>query len=143
MRTRASSARRGIAALAGVAALLASALAASPPARACGHCVEDKVAATYDYGVVTRARAQGHRVYVFEVRGGVRADDAAARRAIASAVERAPGVDPGTVRVALDPPAVSCACAPAGRPEARVPAAARPTLAARGLALRYVTSVDR
>ena len=43
--------------------------AARTPARACGHCIEDKVAATYDYSVLTRAAHDGHVVVFTEVRG--------------------------------------------------------------------------
>ncbi len=141
MRTRASDRRALVAALVVAAGVLTA--GATGRAVACGHCVEDKVAATYDYGVVTHARAAGHRVYVFDLRGRVRPGDEPARRAVAAAVAGAPGVDPGTVRVALDPPAVSCACAPGAHPATSVPAAVAAALRPRGLSLRYLATADR
>jgi len=80
---------------------------------------------------------------VFELRGPLRPGDEVVRLAVEAAVASLAGVDHGTVRVALDPPAVSCACDPAGHPAARIPAAAPAKLHARGLSLRYVASVDR
>lgn len=71
---------------------------------ACGVCLEDKVAATYDHALVERALAQ-HRVVVFaEPR---RSLDAARLKAIAAAASRAPGVDGATVKTSASPASVS------------------------------------
>ena len=86
-------------------ALAASIAAALAPGRAaaCGVCVEDKVAATYDHAVVTRATDRGQVVVFAEVKGGGTAASraAAARRAAA----RVRGIDPGSVRVSTQPSA--------------------------------------
>ena len=81
------------------------ALAATPLAAiACGVCLEDKVAATYDHALVQRAIVQ-HRVVVFaEPRTPV---DGARLKAFAAAAARAPGVDAATVRTSAAPPSVS------------------------------------
>jgi len=94
-----------------VVAMAVSLLACGPAAAwACGHCLEDRMAATYDYAVMTRAAAAHHEVAFAELRGARAGETVAAlRRALAAA----PGVDPGTARVSLEPAAVSFAFDPA------------------------------
>jgi hypothetical protein len=71
---------------------------------ACGVCVEDKVAATYDHALVERALAQ-HRVVVFaEPRASV---DERRLKAFAAAARRAPGVEAATVKTSAAPASVS------------------------------------
>ncbi|HWI78837.1 MAG TPA: hypothetical protein VNS31_06540 [Ramlibacter sp.] len=70
-------------------------------AQACGVCVEDKVAATYDYAVVQRAAAQGRVVVFCEVVGPV---DAARIR---QATRNVRGLDASTLRVSETPAAIS------------------------------------
>jgi len=73
-------------------------------AKACGVCLEDKVAATYDHALVQRAVGQ-HRVVVFaEPRTSI---DAAGLKAYAAAAARAPGVEAATVRTSAAPQSVS------------------------------------
>jgi hypothetical protein len=83
-------------------ALLLLALAA-PAAWACGVCIEDKVAATYDYVVLQRAASHGQVVVFCEIRGRV---DAARIR---QAITRMPAIDAASVRVSAEPAAVSFA----------------------------------
>jgi len=80
---------------------------AAPAAWGCGVCVEDKVAATYDYAVLQRAAAAGHLVVYCGIDGPA---DAARLRAAAA---RVGGIDRGSVRVAAEPAAVSFALDPA------------------------------
>jgi hypothetical protein len=89
--------------------ILSAALCA--PSQACGVCVEDKVAATYDHAVVTTAGAQRHLVVFCEINGVV--DMKALTRKIAPAAARVRGIDRGTVRTSASPPAVSFALDPA------------------------------
>jgi len=97
------------------AALLGLALAA-PAAFGCGACIEDKVAATYDYAVVERAQHE-HRVVVFaEIRGGRSAQEL--ERAAAHAAKAVRGVDPASVRSAHSPLAISFALDERVAPEA-------------------------
>lgn len=124
-----------------VALAVALALARVNAASACGHCVEDKIAATYDYGVVIRARAVGHRVYYFEVVGRVRPGDEGLARELTAALGAAVGVDEGTARVSLDPAAVSFAAAPGAGVASRIARAVEARLRGRGLLLRPL--VDR
>ena len=97
------------------AALLCLALAA-PAAWGCGACIEDKVAATYDYSVLERAQRE-HRVVVFaEIRGDKAAPEL--ERAAAFAAKNARGVDPTSVRSAHAPLAISFALDERFEPEA-------------------------
>ena len=101
---------------------MAAALAAMVPAEghACGACVEDKIAATYDHGVVVRAAADGDVMVFCEVTGPLDA------RRVKDAVRRVPGVKPRSVRISLEAAAVSFAVDPSTRsPQAAVEAAQR------------------
>ena len=106
---------RSLVALAGLA------LSAMLPAQslACGVCVEDKVAATYDHAVVMRAGALHHLVVFGEIGGAV--DIKAVTASIPAATKRVQGIDRGTVRTSASPPAFSFALDPAAQaPDAAV-----------------------
>lgn len=84
--------------------LLVATLAAGTAAFACGVCNEDKIAATYDHAVVTKAAAK-HQVMVFaavEGKGPAKALAASAQYAAGQVV----GVDRASVRSAAEPAAV-------------------------------------
>lgn len=82
----------------------AAALAAATPAvRACGVCVEDKVAATYDYEVMQRAAATGKVMVFCEISGPVDS------RHIRNAARRVRGLDVASVRISPEPAALSFA----------------------------------
>jgi len=87
---------------------IAAALAGIAPsaAYACGACVEDKIAATYDHGVVERAAASGDVMVFCEVTG------APDLRRLRAAVRRVRGVEPQSVRVSAQPAAMSFALDP-------------------------------
>ena len=89
-------------------ATMAALLLVSGPVLACGYCLEDQVAATYDHAVVTHAMAQKHHVAFFHVDGTAKSRAALERAAYAS-----PAVDRGTVRVSDDLLTVSFAFDPA------------------------------
>lgn len=111
-------------------------LALSPAAWACGYCVEDKVAATYDHAVVSNAVAKGRVVVFAEVSGGGSA--ATLARAARRAAARVREVDPGSVRVAETPPTLSFAMSAKGITPAEALAAAE-RAAAGGLRLTLLT----
>lgn len=96
--------------------LLAFALAA-PAVWACGVCVEDRVAATYDYAVVQRALAHGQVVVYCELSG--RGGEARLRQAAA----QVPGLDRDSLRVSAEPAALSFALDAAKRSPAAAAAA--------------------
>ena len=83
-------------------------LAASSAVLACGYCVEDKIAATYDHAVVTQAFARKHHVVFLHVDG-----TPPSRAALERAAYATPGVDTGSVRVSADLLTVSFAYDPA------------------------------
>ena len=89
-------------------AALVALLFASGPAFACGYCVEDKIAATYDHAVVTKALATKHHVAFLHVDG-----TAKSRAALEKAAYAVQAVDRGTVRVSADLMTVSFAFDPA------------------------------
>ena len=126
----------------GLAAALSVLAGMRSPAGACGHCIEDKVAATYDNGVLASASRRGHVVVFTEIRGPAAGAGPALRTFVIRALASIPGVDPGTVRVSLDPPAASFACDPAGQAPAKLIEAAAPRLAAKGLSLNVI-KIDR
>lgn len=96
-------------------------LLAAGPAQACGACAEDRIAATYDHAVVTRAGAQ-HQVLVFTALDGA-ADPAASAQHAKAAAARTRGVDRASVRAAAAPAALSFALDPSlTTPEAAVAA---------------------
>lgn len=86
----------------GLLALLLAA-GAPPAAQACGTCVEDKIAATYDYAQVQRAAAAGRAVVYCEVAGPW---DAARLEAAARKVR---GLDTKSLRLSREPAALSFA----------------------------------
>src|SRR4051812_16021339 len=65
-------------------------------ANACGYCVEDKIAATYDHAVITKALAGGHQVVFFHVEGAAKP---AKLKQVTDAVS---GADRGSARVSPD-----------------------------------------
>jgi hypothetical protein len=78
------------------------------PAPACEVCVEDHVAATYDYAVVAGAEAAGRKVLFVAVRGkdaAASASEAAVRRALA----KVGAVDRASIRYSVFPSAASFA----------------------------------
>ena len=87
----------------GVAIIAAGLAIAAPSASACGVCVDDKVAATYDHAVIERAAASGQQVVFVAVDGPVDGD--ALGRKIGKA--RIKGVVAGTVRLSATPAAFS------------------------------------
>lgn len=88
--------------------LLATAgtIAMSSGAAACGACVEDKVAATYDYAVIKDAIAWRRQVVFVALEG---ADAGRIRDRIVAAAAGVPGARRDTVRFSASPPAFSFA----------------------------------
>ena len=102
-------------------------------ALACGVCLQDKIAATYDHGIVTRAVAQ-HRVVVFaEPRAAVEA--ARLQKALTTAAARVPGVDAATVRTNASPASLSFALDPKRSDPKQALAAIRKASGVQGLEL--------
>jgi hypothetical protein len=90
-------------------------------AMACGHCEEDLVASVYDHGLVLRSQSLKQRIMYMAWEGPVARDDATARRLMQEA-SRATGVTPGSVRVSVQPAALSVAFNPAKTNRAQIEA---------------------
>ena len=90
-------------------------------AMACGHCEDDLVASVYDHGLVLRSQSLKQRIMYMAWDGPVARDDATARRLMQEA-SRATGVTPGSVRVSVQPAALSVAFNPAKTNRAQIEA---------------------
>ena len=109
------------------AATACAALLASGTAAACGHCVEDRIAAVYDHALVQRARASKHQVAYFAWDGALARDGASLRRMLALA-EAVPGIDKGSVRVSMEPAAIAVVFDPRRSDAAAIATALRAAL---------------
>ncbi len=113
--------------------------ASARAAVACGVCIEDKVAATYDWNVERHAAAAGHQVVYVEVAGPVVAKEVA--RAATNAAPRVAGVQAASIRTSILPPALSFALDP-GKSDARTAVSAlQARMGVRGLELKVVRVV--
>ena len=122
--------------------ILAAALLVASAAQACGVCVEDKVASTYDHALVARAVQAGHHVAFYHLDGPLVRDDAT-KRALHAAAESVPGVDKGSTRVSLDTLTLSVAFDPQRTSLALVQAALDRRLGARKLSAFPLRVIER
>jgi hypothetical protein len=83
------------------------ACAAVPAAQACGVCIDDKVAATYDHALIGEALKHDRAVVFAEVKGAAGALERT--RAARAAAARVLGVDPRTIRTSREPATLSFA----------------------------------
>lgn len=89
--------------------LWAAALAlAAADALACGHCVEDRVAAVYDYGMEQEARGAGRGIAYLGVNGR-QAQTPRAANLVREALQHRPEIAAGTVRTSVTPAAAAFA----------------------------------
>ena len=111
-------------------------LVATANASACGVCIEDKVAVTYDHAVVSQALARRHVVVFTAIEGNA---DAQVLVRVKQAAARARGVAPRSVRASTDPGALSFALDPGlATPEAAVAAIEQSASGVRLSVLRIV-----
>ena len=90
----------------GAAAVLAGlALVAAFPTLGCGHCIEDRVAAVYDHGVIEKALDQHHQVAFFAIEGRLRAGES--WRLIARTLASESGIDSPSLRVSVESASLS------------------------------------
>ena len=83
----------------------------SSAALACGHCVEDRIAAVYDHALLQQTVARKHQIAYFALEGRLPRDDAT-RQKLRALVEATPGVNQGSTRVSLEPGALAIAFDP-------------------------------
>jgi hypothetical protein len=108
---------------------------------ACGHCIEDTIAAIYDYDVVTRAFLQDHQVVFFSVEGTIAGEKS--RRSLEVLVESIAGVDRGSARASGDPAALSAAFDPARASPMAMERTLSRKLAPRGLSIKKLRVMDK
>ena len=121
-----------------VALILGASLGIAGEADACNACLEDKVAATYDWQVVSAAQRSGHTVVFTALRGRIAPNDRELSRFVSRSIEGIPGSDHGTVRVSLTPPAVSFACDSKRYPPSKLIAAMNRALRTKGVTLELI-----
>ena len=96
-----------------VASLFASLLLMSTSsAIACGHCIEDKVAAVYDHAIVAKAVHEKHVVAFFGIEGPL-VVNSASKQEIQKMMSSINGIDPNTSRISLETGSISLAFNPA------------------------------
>jgi hypothetical protein len=78
---------------------------------ACGHCLEDKVAAVYDHIIITKAVSEKHLVAFFGIEGPF-IINAASKQEMQKIMSSIDGVDPNTSRVSLEAGSISLAFNP-------------------------------
>jgi hypothetical protein len=122
--------------------ILVALLAAAPLARACGYCVEDKMASVYDHAVVAKALGQKHQVAFFHVEGALAAGEAG-KPALLSIVESSPGVDKGSARVSTESASLAVAFDPRRTSVMALQKELERNLAARKLSLMLLQVMDR
>jgi hypothetical protein len=111
-------------------------------ALACGYCVEDKVASTYDHAVVSAALARKHQVAFFALDGRL-AGTEQERLRIERAAGTVPGVDPGTARASPEAAALSVAFDPSVVNLGALQRSLEHKLKAQGLELLPLRIMDR
>ncbi len=116
-------------------------LVGSAPATACGHCVEDKVAAVYDHGVESRARLKRHHVAYFAIDGPLVVNPAV-KRSIEAILSSTDGVDKNSVHVSLELAALSFSFDPRRKSFASAQQAIEKKLAPSGLRLMELKFID-
>jgi hypothetical protein len=124
-----------------MAGVLAAQLACAAPARACGVCVEDKMAAVYDHAVVAQALARKHQVAFFHIDGMILPGDAT-KRWLESVAASTASVDAGSVRVSVETTSMSVAFDPKRASLMAVQTALDRKLAARKLSLMPLRVIE-
>ena len=111
------------------------------PAFACGYCVEDRIAATYDFAVVSHALDQRHQVAFFAIQGG-QAARGISSESISGLLEGTRGIDRNSVRVSVDSESLSFAFDPSRTLLAPIVNAVDVKLGAKGLSLAPLRVLD-
>jgi hypothetical protein len=109
-------------------------------AHACGICIDDKIASCYDHAVVTGAKAKGHAVAFFAIKGAiVRGHET--RDAVLAAIAGVPGVQRASARVSLENAALSFAFDPARTTQEAAERELRRKLAPRQLGVAHLRTL--
>ena len=119
---------------AGAAGLAVLALVAASPVLGCGHCVEDRIAAVYDHGVIAQALERNHRMAFFALEGPL-PRGRESRHLVAAALASSGGVDQLSLRVSVESASFSLSYDAKRISAARIRETLNRGLAARGLSV--------
>lgn len=114
----------------------------SIPALACGHCIEDRIAAVYDHALTSRTLARGHHIVFLGIDGPLPASSER-RLKIERTVAGTRGIDAGSVRVSLEAAALSLSFDPARESWPQLLQALQSRLALQGLTLQPLRVMER
>lgn len=114
----------------------------STVALACGHCVEDKVAAVYDHANVMQALERKHAVAFFAI-DGLRLHAESIQRTLETLAESVAGVDKGSARVSAESAALAVAFNPRRTTFAAVQNALERKFAGKKLTLQPLRIMDK
>ena len=117
-------------------------LLASSAALACGHCVEDQVAAVYDHALIRQALDRKHKVVFFAIEGALEANSAQ-RRDIERAAAKVAGVDARSVRLSIESAALSAAFDPARVSAEQIRQSVQERLILKGLSLKLLRVMEQ
>ena len=130
---------RAAAAVAGLAGL---ALAAASPAFGCGYCIEDRVAAVYDHGVITDALNAHHQIAYFAIDGPL-PGNGKSRRIIARALASTKGIDAPSLRVSVESASLALSYNEKWTTSAQIIDTLNRKLATRGLSVSLLKVMDQ
>lgn len=108
---------------------------------ACGHCIEDKIAAVYDHAAVTQALASRRQIAYFAMDGGM-TDNPAQRRMIERTVGQVRGVDRRSVRISIASSALAVAFDPTLAPLNQLEHSLQRSFALKGISLQLMRVMD-
>jgi hypothetical protein len=117
-------------------------LLAASPAFGCGYCIEDKVAAVYDHGVITAALDRHHQMAFFAIEGTL-PTRGESRRIFAKALLAAKGIDASSLRVSMDSASLSLSYDDKRISSDRIMRILNRKLAARGLSVSLLEVKDQ
>ena len=107
---------------------------------ACGHCVEDKIAAVYDHAIVMQALERKHPIAFFAIDGPL-ADGTG--RTLETLAESVTGVDKGSTRVSMESAAMAVAFNPERTTFAKVQKALERKFSGKKLTLQPLRIMDK
>ncbi len=117
-------------------------LLASNLAFACGHCVEDQVAAVYDHALVKRILGRGYHVAFFALDGSLESNSQQ-RSIIERAATRIAGVDARSVRVSIESSALAVGFDPARTSAEKIRQSVMQALVLKGVSVQLLRDIDR
>lgn len=104
---------------------------------ACGHCIEDRIAAVYDHAAIERAFARQHHVAFFAIEGELQANSAQ-RAVLERALKKIPGVDAMNLRLSVETASFAVSFDPARISAQKIAASLQRSLALQNLAPQFL-----